>query len=83
MSQPNQDAVTGTAGYDRRQQRQAGLEMLERLREQPVEPYRDARPVPRVIAVAGRRSGAPRPFGVNVTAIDGNLYICSATRQRD
>jgi deazaflavin-dependent oxidoreductase (nitroreductase family) len=36
-----------------------------------------------VIDVVGRRSGEPRPFGVNVTQIDGHLYICSATRERD
>ncbi|MDT7790524.1 MAG: hypothetical protein QOF58_8943 [Pseudonocardiales bacterium] len=59
------------------------MEMLEQLRSQPVPPYRDRRPVPRVIDVAGRTSGKPRPFGVNVTSIDGRLYICSATRARD
>jgi hypothetical protein len=62
---------------------QVAAEMLTRLRSQPVEPYREGRPVPRVIEVAGRRSGVPRPFGVNVTAVDGRLYICSATRDRD
>lgn len=36
-----------------------------------------------MIEVVGRRSGEMRPFGVNVTAIDGHLYICSATRARD
>lgn len=39
--------------------------------------------MPRAIEVVGQRSGEPRPFGVNVTAIDGHLYICSATRARD
>lgn len=39
--------------------------------------------MPRVIDVVGRRTGAPRPFGVNVTAVDGRLYVCSATRDRD
>lgn len=82
VDQVDQDAVVDAAGYDRQQQREAALAMLERLREQPVEPYRDRRPVPRVVDVMGRRSGVPRPFGVNVTAIDGDLYICSATRAR-
>ena len=58
-------------------------EDVDRLRAQPVEPYQDRRPVPRVIQVAGRVSGEPRPFGVNVTSIDGRLYVCSATRARD
>ncbi|GLY83041.1 hypothetical protein [Actinoallomurus iriomotensis] len=57
--------------------------MIDRLRAEPVEPYADGRPVPRVIDVVGRRSGEPRPFGVNVTALDGRLYVCSATRARD
>jgi deazaflavin-dependent oxidoreductase (nitroreductase family) len=83
MDQVEQETVVEATGYDRQQQREAALKMLEQLRGQPVEPYRDGRPVPRVIDVVGRRSGAPRPFGVNVTAIDGNLYICSSTRARD
>ena len=57
--------------------------MLEQLREQPVEPYRDRQPVRRVIDVVGRRSGEQRPFGGNITPIDGHLYICSATPARD
>jgi deazaflavin-dependent oxidoreductase (nitroreductase family) len=59
------------------------VDQIAHLRAQPVEPYRDRHPVPRVVDVTGRRSGMPRPFGVNVTAIDGHLYICSATRDRD
>jgi hypothetical protein len=51
-------------------------EDVARLRAQPVEPYEDRRPVPRVINVVGRVSGEPRPF-------DGRLYVCSATRARD
>lgn len=78
MAQVAQDVA---AGAD--QQRQAALDMLARLREQAVPPYLDRRPVPRVIAVVGRRSGALRPFGVNVTMIGDHLYICSATRARD
>jgi hypothetical protein len=62
---------------------QVAADMVARLREQPVEPYRDGWPVPRVITVLGRRSGEPRPFGVNVTSVEGRLYICSATRDRD
>lgn len=58
-------------------------EMIERLRAQTPAPYGDRRPVPRVIDVAGRRSGERRPFGVNVTAVDGHLYACSSTRSRD
>jgi hypothetical protein len=69
--------------YDAEQQRRAALDMLAQLRGRPVPPYRDERPVPRVIDVVGRVSGEARPFGVNVTAIDGQLYICSATRERD
>ncbi|MCK7626092.1 nitroreductase/quinone reductase family protein [Streptomyces sp. RS10V-4] len=57
--------------------------MIEHLRARTPEPYRDRRPVVRVINVVGRRSGRPRPFGVNVTAIDGRLYLCSSTRSRD
>jgi deazaflavin-dependent oxidoreductase (nitroreductase family) len=83
VDQVEQNAAVDAVGYDRQQQRLAALEMLEQLRERPVEPYRDRQPVPRVIDVVGRRSGEPRPFGVNVTQIDGHLYICSATRERD
>lgn len=68
---------------DRSAQRAAAVEMLGRLRAQRVEPYREGSPVPRVIVVPGRRTGEPRPFGVNVTRIDGRLYICAATRARD
>ncbi|GLY66794.1 hypothetical protein Atai01_34130 [Amycolatopsis taiwanensis] len=57
--------------------------MVEQLRARDPEPYQDRRPVARVINVVGRRSGASRPFPVNVTAIDGRLYVCSATRARD
>jgi hypothetical protein len=62
---------------------EAARKMIEHLRAQPVEPYADGRPVARVIDVVGRRSGAARPFGVNVTALDGRLYVCSATWARD
>jgi deazaflavin-dependent oxidoreductase (nitroreductase family) len=72
----------GTAAQAR-EQREAAQAMIEHLRAQKVEPYRDRHPVARVIDVVGRRSGVPRPFGVNVTALDGHLYICSSTRSRD
>jgi deazaflavin-dependent oxidoreductase (nitroreductase family) len=64
-------------------QREAAQAMIEQLRARTPEPYRDRRPVARVIDVVGRRSGLPRPFGVNVTTIDGHLYVCSSTRARD
>ncbi|MER6144956.1 hypothetical protein ABT174_33825 [Streptomyces sparsogenes] len=66
-----------------RAQREAAQAMIEQLRARTPEPYQDRRPVARVIDVAGRRSGLPRPFGVNVTSIDGRLYVCSSTRSRD
>lgn len=65
---------------------QPHLDMIERLRRQEPEPYRDGPPVPRVIRVirvVGRRTGRPRPFPVNVTLLDGCRYLCSATRNRD
>lgn len=62
---------------------EAARNMIDQLRVRPVEPYADGRPVARVIDVVGRSSGEPRPFGVNVTALDGRLYVCSATRARD
>lgn len=62
---------------------QPHLDMIEHLRRQEPEPYRDGHPVPRVIRVVGRRTGRPRPFPVNVTLLDGSLYLCSATRNRD
>jgi hypothetical protein len=60
----------------------AARAMVEQLRASAVEPYQDGSPVPRVIDVPGRRSGLPRPFGVNVTCV-GRLYACSSTRERD
>jgi deazaflavin-dependent oxidoreductase (nitroreductase family) len=77
-----QDASADAAGQAT-DQRAAAQAMLEHLRTQPLEPYADRRPVARVIKVVGRRSGALRPFGVNVTAVDGHLYVCSSTRARD
>ncbi len=56
--------------------------MLEELRGSPVVPYAEGRPAARVVMVTGRRSGQPRPFGVNVTTVDGRHYACSATRER-
>ncbi|MEU4197232.1 hypothetical protein AB0E69_35410 [Kribbella sp. NPDC026611] len=64
-------------------QRLVALAAIDGLRESPVSPYRDGRPVARVIEVVGRVTGEPRPFGVNVTRINGHLYVCSATRERD
>ncbi|WP_306323929.1 MULTISPECIES: hypothetical protein [unclassified Streptomyces] len=78
----NQDASEDAAEQARAQQ-EAAQAMIDDLRSRPPEPYADRRPVPRVIDVVGRRSGLPRPFGVNVTAIDGHLYVCSSTRSRD
>jgi hypothetical protein len=75
-----------TVAHDAEQaaaQRAAAQEMIERIRAQEAAPYRDRRPVARVIDVVGRRSGRSRPFGVNVTAVDGRLYVCSSTRARD
>ena len=53
------------------------------IRATPTEPYREGKPVRRVISVPGRRTGQPRPFGMNVIQVDGHLYVCSATRKRD
>ncbi|GAA4239026.1 hypothetical protein GCM10022254_57430 [Actinomadura meridiana] len=61
----------------------AAQAMIEQLRAQEPPPYQEGQPVPRVIDVVGRRSGMPRPFGVNVTTVDGHLYVCSSTRARD
>jgi deazaflavin-dependent oxidoreductase (nitroreductase family) len=77
----DQGAAT-VAGGDR-DQRELNRTMVEQLRARDAEPYQDRRPVVRVINVVGRRTGAPRPFSVNVTSIDGRLYVCSATRARD
>lgn len=57
--------------------------MVEQIRVEDSAPYLDRRPVRRVIDVPGRRTGVPRPFPINVTAVDGKLYLCSATRSRD
>lgn len=65
------------------EQRETNRAMVARMRASPSPPYQDRRPVPRVIDVVGRRSGRPRPFPVNITAVDGRLYACSATRARD
>lgn len=78
----DQDAPA-TAAEQARTQRETAEAMIEHLRGRAPEPYQDRRPVARVIDVVGRRSGLPRPFGVNVTAIDGRLYVCSSTRSRD
>jgi deazaflavin-dependent oxidoreductase (nitroreductase family) len=75
--------VPADAAEQARARREAAQAMIEHLRARTPEPYQDRRPVARVIDVVGRRSGLPRPFGVNVTAIDGRLYVCSSTRSRD
>ena len=62
---------------------EANRAMLAQLRTTEPAPYAEGRPVPRVVQVVGRRTGRPRPFGVNVTQVDGRLYACSATRERD
>jgi deazaflavin-dependent oxidoreductase (nitroreductase family) len=62
---------------------EANAAMLAQLRSTGPEPYAERRPVPRVVQVVGRRTGRPRPFAVNVTQLDGHLYACSATRERD
>jgi deazaflavin-dependent oxidoreductase (nitroreductase family) len=56
---------------------------MDRIRNMPPVPYREGRPAGRVIVVAGRRTGLPRPFGINVIQVGGRLYVCSATRRRD
>jgi len=78
----DQDASVDVAEQVR-DQREAAQAMIKHLRDRTPEPYQDRRPVARVIDVVGRRSGLPRPFGVNVTAIGGHLYLCSSTRARD
>ena len=78
----DQEASAHSAGQATGQ-REAARAMLEHLRTQMPEPYAERQPVARVIEVVGRRSGASRPFGVNVTAVDGRLYVCSSTRARD
>jgi deazaflavin-dependent oxidoreductase (nitroreductase family) len=65
------------------EQRKTNRAMIARLRANPVRQYEDRDPVPRVIDVVGRRSGEPRPFPVNVTSVDGRLYVCSSSRTRD
>lgn len=78
----DQDAAVRAAGQAG-DQREANQVMLEHIRASEQVPYHDRQPVVRVIDVVGRRSGAPRPFPVNVTAVDGHLYVCSSTRSRD
>lgn len=63
--------------------RAAAAKAIEDVRAAPVQPYREGTPSVRVVNVPGRRSGEPRPFGINVTMLDGRLYLCSAIRRRD
>lgn len=56
---------------------------IAEIRAADAPPYREGAPVPRVVRVPGRRTGEPRPFGVNVTQVGGRLYLCSAVRRRD
>ncbi|MFC5182573.1 PNPOx family protein [Actinomadura harenae] len=63
--------------------RAAAAQAIRDLRAAPVPPYEEGKPAGRVVAVPGRRSGEPRPFGINVTMLDGRLYLCSAIRGRD
>lgn len=56
---------------------------MEDIRARPAEPYGEGRPVRRVIRVPGRRTGLLRPFGINVTQVDGGLYVCAPARRRD
>ena len=63
--------------------REMSRQAIDQIRSTPPPPYGEGKPVRRVIVVAGRRSGRPRPFGINVTQVSGRLYLCSATRRRD
>lgn len=65
------------------ERRQFNAMMVERIRAQPPQPYREATPVLRVITVPGRRSGLPRPFPISVTQFNGNRYVCASSRNRD
>lgn len=56
---------------------------IQSIRRAPAQPYREGGPARRVVVVAGRHSGCPRPFGINITQVGGKLYLCSATRRRD
>lgn len=63
--------------------RAMALRALQDIRATPVVPYGEGRPVRRVVRVRGRRTGLPRPFGINVTRVGGGLYVCAPTRRRD
>ncbi|WP_051467758.1 hypothetical protein [Actinomadura oligospora] len=63
--------------------RAAAAQAIREVRAAPVQPYQEGKPAVRVVSVLGRRSGEPRPFGINVTMLDGRLYLCSAIRRRD
>jgi len=63
--------------------REMAARAIEDIRAAPVQPYREGVPARRVVRVDGRRTGRPRPFGINVTRVGGRLYLCSSIRRRD
>ena len=57
--------------------------MLNKIRTDGPAPYREGRYVLRVISVAGRTSGEPRPVPIAIPMVEGELYLCAPNRRRD
>ena len=57
--------------------------MVERIRSGGTDPNQEGRYVLRVISVAGRTSGEPRPVPIAIPMVEGELYLCAPNRRRD
>jgi hypothetical protein len=79
-SRETMTSVSSPAEMTPRQRKQA---MLDRIRTEPVQPYREGGHVLRVLSVPGRRTGQPQTWPIAVVQWHGLRYVCAPNRRRD
>jgi hypothetical protein len=63
--------------------RERNAHMIDRIRGGDPDPYQEGRHVLRVVSVPGRVTGAPRPWPIAITQVDGRHYVSAPNRRRD
>lgn len=57
--------------------------MMNKIRADGPAPYQEGAYVLRVVSVAGRKTGEPRPLPIAVPVVAGERYLCAPNRRRD
>lgn len=72
--------MTNPADLDPRERNRS---MVNKIRADGPAAYQEGRYVLRVVSIAGRKTGGPRPVPIAIPTVAGERYLCGPNRHRD